>query len=214
MDALYAWTRDLGGTSSGCNGKTAPQAGCTTAQGPVVPGLHVSGPGMPASRLLGRGNGWVIAAMAQVLQIAAARRDTRTRATYAGMLQAMAAELVPLQGSDGSGARACWIAALYPQPETSGTAFIAHALAYGIKAGLLDAATYLPAVAKAWKGLTDVGATRRLPHRLPADGPARRTPATALAPHPRRPPPAPSTPIPHHSASVHSCWRAARSRPA
>jgi hypothetical protein len=68
----------------------------------------------------------------------------------------MAARLVALQGSDGLWRSSLLDAALYPSPETSGTALITYALAYGIKAGLLSSATYLPVVAKAWQGLTTI----------------------------------------------------------
>lgn len=43
-----------------------------------------------------------------------------------------------------------------PVPETTGTAMFAYAMSYGIKAGLLDPATYLPVVEKAWSCLTTV----------------------------------------------------------
>jgi rhamnogalacturonyl hydrolase YesR len=101
-----------------------------------------------------RGNGWVIASMALVLQSVPAG-DPR-RAKYSSMLQTMAARLVQLQGSDGMWRSSLLDAPLYPQPETSSTALIAYALAYGIESKLLDASTYLPAVAKAWQGLTTI----------------------------------------------------------
>ncbi len=51
----------------------------------------------------------------------------------------------------------------YPLPEVSGSAFIAYALAYGVNEGILDRATYWPAVEKAWAGmLTHVYADGRL----------------------------------------------------
>ncbi|NUO56362.1 MAG: glycosyl hydrolase family 88, partial [Hamadaea sp.] len=43
-----------------------------------------------------------------------------------------------------------------PGPETSGTAFFTFGLAYGIRAGLLDPAIYLPAATNAWNGMTTV----------------------------------------------------------
>jgi len=68
----------------------------------------------------------------------------------------MAGRLAALQGSDGFWRSSLLDTALYPQPETSGTALITYALAYGIRAGLLDASTYLPVVSKAWAGLTSI----------------------------------------------------------
>ena len=50
------------------------------------------------------------------------------------------------------------IAALIADPktaadETSGTAFFVHGMAWGINEGMLDRATYLPAVARGWAAL-------------------------------------------------------------
>ena len=70
------------------------------------------------------------------------------------MLRTMAASLLPLQGSDGFWRASLADHELYAAPETSATALITYALAYGIKAGLLDAPTNLPAVARAWTGLS------------------------------------------------------------
>ena len=74
------------------------------------------------------------------------------------MLTTMASDLIGLQGSDGFWRSSLLDPALYPQPEASSTGLITYALAYGIQAGLLDAATYLPAVARAWQGLTTYAA--------------------------------------------------------
>jgi rhamnogalacturonyl hydrolase YesR len=41
----------------------------------------------------------------------------------------------------------------YTQPETSGSALITFALAWGVNHGVLDRATYMPVIAKAWRGL-------------------------------------------------------------
>jgi rhamnogalacturonyl hydrolase YesR len=41
----------------------------------------------------------------------------------------------------------------YPQPEVSGSALITFALAWGVNHRVLDRATYLPVIAKAWRGL-------------------------------------------------------------
>lgn len=99
----------------------------------------------------GRGNGWVIAACARVLEELPAG-DPR-RPEFAGMLQTMAAALRPLQGADGFWRSNLLFPANYPNPETSSTAFFTYALAYGINAGLLDSATYTPVVMSAWNGM-------------------------------------------------------------
>ncbi len=155
LDAFYLWNRNQGATSARCAGKTLPQAGLFDAtQGLWFRDCTYVGTkdanGQPI--FWARGNGWVIAAMADVLKSLPAGDARSTK--YADMLQTMAARLVQLQGSDGFWRSSLLDAALYPQPETSGTALITYALAYGIKAGLLDAATYRPAVARAWQGLS------------------------------------------------------------
>ncbi len=102
-----------------------------------------------------RGNGWVIAAMARTLK--QLPQGAPQRAEYESMLQTMAARLAQLQGADGMWRTSLLSPSLYPVPETSGTALFAYAMAYGIRVGLLDEATYLPVVTKAWEGLTSIG---------------------------------------------------------
>lgn len=41
----------------------------------------------------------------------------------------------------------------YPQPEVSGSALMTFALAWGVTHHILDRATYMPVIAKAWRGL-------------------------------------------------------------
>ncbi len=155
MDQLYSWTRDQGGTSSRCAGRTVPQPGlydvasglwfrdCTYVGVRDVNGRPV---------FWGRGNGWVIAAMAEVLGRLPATDPHRAK--YVAMLTSMAARLAAVQGADGFWRASLADPALYPDPETSGTGLITFAIAYGIGAGILDRTTYLPVVARAWHGLT------------------------------------------------------------
>ena len=101
----------------------------------------------------GRGNGWVIAGLARVMdELGPSHPDW---SLYRDDLIAMAEALVPLQQADG-----LWRASLadptdsrWPNPEASATAFFAYAIAWGINNGVLDSATYLPVVAKAWNGM-------------------------------------------------------------
>ena len=102
--------------------------------------------------LWSRGNGWAMAALAKVLQdLPDDRRDDRTE--YETVFKKMASTLVKVQGEDGF-----WRMNLDDydhdtRPETSGTLFFAYGLAWGINNGLLDKATYYPAVEKAFLGL-------------------------------------------------------------
>jgi rhamnogalacturonyl hydrolase YesR len=100
-----------------------------------------------------RGNGWIIGGLVRVLDELGPSHPDWT--LYAMMLQTMSASLIPLQQPDGF-----WRSSLadpadtrWDNPETSSTAFITYAMAWGINNGLLDATTYRPIVAKAWNGM-------------------------------------------------------------
>lgn len=106
-----------------------------------------------------RGNGWVIAALARVLEHLPS--DEPHRAAYEADFRALAAALLPLQRDDG-----LWNTSLtHPThcaslgepgedgPETSGTALFAYGLAWGIRHELLDATTYGPPLVAAYEGL-------------------------------------------------------------
>ncbi|MGD0911321.1 MAG: glycoside hydrolase family 88 protein [Terracidiphilus sp.] len=99
-----------------------------------------------------RGNGWVMAGIARTLEYIP--QDEPDRGRYEQQLSEMAAAVVAIQ-DERSG---LWHSDLldpddYPQPETSGSAFITFALAWGVNHGLLDSATYRPVIEKAWRGL-------------------------------------------------------------
>ena len=98
-----------------------------------------------------RGNGWVMAGLARVL--AQLPADYPSRPRYIAQLQQMAAAVAAIQGPDGLWRPGLLNAQAYPLPETSGSAFITYALAWGIQNGILDRTTYLPVVARAWAGL-------------------------------------------------------------
>src|SRR3546814_356661 len=98
-----------------------------------------------------RGNGWVIAGIARMLQAMAPGDPQRPR--YEALFKEMAARLVTLQKPDGY-----WSASLLDtdpgtKTETSGTAFFTYAFAWGVDAGLLDRATYRPAAIRGWRAL-------------------------------------------------------------
>ena len=98
-----------------------------------------------------RGNGWVIAGLARILQYLP--EDDPYHESYVVLLRKMAEAVARTQGEDG-----LWRSSLLdpdeaPAPETSGSGFFCFALAWGISNGYLDRDTYLPVVKKAWKGL-------------------------------------------------------------
>ncbi len=113
-----------------------------------------------------RGNGWVMGGLVRMLQYLP--KDHPARPRFVEQFQQMAAKLLTCQQSDG-----LWRSSLldpehYPLKETSGTGFYTYAFAWGVNEGLLDAATYKPAVLKAWAGLVScVDAEGKLTHVQP-----------------------------------------------
>jgi len=93
-----------------------------------------------------RGNGWVFAGLARVLQqMQTTRRIIRIRRD----VSAMASALKAVQGADGMWRTSLYDPAQYPNPETSGTGFFSYGLAWGIRSGLLPASvTRTPSCAR------------------------------------------------------------------
>jgi unsaturated rhamnogalacturonyl hydrolase len=101
-----------------------------------------------------RGNGWVFAGLAEVLQQMST--NSPHYQDYVTMFQTMAPAIKAIQDPDGM-----WRASLYdtnqfPNPETSGTGFFTYGLAWGIRSGLLPATDYTNSVILAWNGLTNL----------------------------------------------------------
>ncbi|HEY0710219.1 MAG TPA: glycoside hydrolase family 88 protein, partial [Polyangia bacterium] len=97
-----------------------------------------------------RGNGWVVAAIARVLQHLPA--DDPRRPDFIKMLNTYAAKLITIQAPTGFW-RSDLLGPATQGPESSGTSLFTFGLAYGINNGHLDRATYLPAVKKGWEAV-------------------------------------------------------------
>jgi unsaturated rhamnogalacturonyl hydrolase len=116
----------------------------------------------------GRGNGWVMAAFAKVLEVMP--KDYPSRPKYIAQYKEMADRIAAIQSKDG-----LWRAGLldpnsYDLPEVSGSAFMTYSLAWGINHGVLDRAKFEPVVEKGWAGmLTHVYADGRLGSIQPID---------------------------------------------
>ncbi|MGB8099270.1 MAG: glycoside hydrolase family 88 protein [Terracidiphilus sp.] len=108
-----------------------------------------------------RGNGWVLAGLALVIQRLPAHSPLRPK--YVALFRDMAARIAFLQPVDG-----LWRASLldpgaYPAPEISGTAFFTYAIAWGINSHILGRKQFFPVVSRSWSGmLAHVYATGRL----------------------------------------------------
>jgi rhamnogalacturonyl hydrolase YesR len=98
-----------------------------------------------------RGNGWVYAGLAVVLETLPA--DYQNRQFYVELFQKMTPAVVAAQQPDG-----LWYPSLkdpnqIPIGETSGSALFLYGLASGIRQGLLDRGSYWPVVERGWNGL-------------------------------------------------------------
>ncbi len=98
-----------------------------------------------------RGNGWVFAALTRVLDIIP--ETEAHRAQYLTDFKDMADALRAVQRSDGF-----WNVSLqdpthFGGPELTGTSLFTYGMAWGVRKGLLPAATYQPVIEKAWTAM-------------------------------------------------------------
>jgi len=108
-----------------------------------------------------RGNGWVLAGLALVLE--RMPEDYPQRAKYVALYRDMAARIAALQPADGLWRASLLDSGAWHSPEISGSGFYTFAMAWGIHHHLLDRKTYMPVVVKAWRGmLTHIYANGRL----------------------------------------------------
>ena len=104
----------------------------------------------------GRGNGWVYMALARVMQFTPAGESHR--ADYVADFRRMSRALLEYQRPDGA-----WGVSLAAPsnlgapgsegPEMTGTSLFVGGMAYGVRAGLLDSATYMPAIRRGWEAM-------------------------------------------------------------
>jgi unsaturated rhamnogalacturonyl hydrolase len=101
-----------------------------------------------------RGDGWVFAGLARVLDELPA--DDPYRAEYVARFKAMAQALKRSQQPEGYWTRSLLDPAHAPGPETSGTAFFTYGYLWGINHGVLARDEYLPVVRSSWAYLSKV----------------------------------------------------------
>lgn len=98
-----------------------------------------------------RGNGWVFAGIARILQ--AMPPDEPLRGYYVALFQRMAARLKTLQRPDGSWSPSLLAASASSPPESSGTGFLVFGMAWGVQSGVLARADYEAAIRAGWAAL-------------------------------------------------------------
>lgn len=105
-----------------------------------------------------RGNGWVFAGLAKVLQDVPA--DWRHRPYFEAKFRAMAEALAASIRPGGYWSRSILDEEHAPGCETSGTAFFTYGFLWGINNGYLDADQYLPVALAGWRYLRDTAVQR------------------------------------------------------
>lgn len=115
------------------------------------PGIEVKKESNGKKIFWSRGNGWVMGGLVRVLRELPA--DYPKRDFYLQQYKEMAVRIASLQQPDGLWRASLLDPAAYPGGEASGSGFYCYALAWGVNNGILDKATYLPVVRKAWIGL-------------------------------------------------------------
>ena len=98
-----------------------------------------------------RGDGWVLAGLAKVL--ADLPKDYEHRDFFVKRFCELAQGVARCQRPDGYWSRSMLCEEDAPGPETSGTAFFAYGLMWGVNHGYLDKAEYAPVIEKAWNYL-------------------------------------------------------------
>ncbi|WP_233632685.1 glycoside hydrolase family 88 protein [Parapedobacter sp. ISTM3] len=98
-----------------------------------------------------RGDGWVFAGLAKVLQDLPA--DYQHRAEFETVYRDMAGAIMRSQQAEGYWTRSILDPEHAPGPETSGTAFFTYGLFWGVNNGYLDPATYTVPAIKGWQYL-------------------------------------------------------------
>ena len=101
-----------------------------------------------------RGDGWVLAGLARVLQDLP--KDSQYRPFYVERFRQFAKAVAECQQEGGYWSRSMLCEDEAPGYETSGTAFFTYGMLWGVNNGLLKESEYKPTIDKAWKYLTTV----------------------------------------------------------
>ncbi len=98
-----------------------------------------------------RGNGWVFAGLARMLQ--EMPKDYADRGRYEMLFKEMAVKIAEIQSKDGFWRSSLLDPASLPNPESSGTGFFTFGFAWGVNHGLLDRAKFESVARQGWAAM-------------------------------------------------------------
>ena len=99
----------------------------------------------------GRGNGWVVASLARVIDLLPP--DYYDRSFYVGLYKKLMTRLVELQSPEGFWRTSLLDPQSFPTREMSATGFCAYALWWGVNEGLMPEEEYLDNAVRAWQAM-------------------------------------------------------------
>jgi rhamnogalacturonyl hydrolase YesR/lysophospholipase L1-like esterase len=144
MYQMYSFTRN----KHGVNGLFNPEEGLWWRDADFAPPYKEPN---GKNSYWSRGNGWVYAALARVLEIIPANEPHR--AEYTADFLAMSEALKNCRREDGFWNVSLHDPSHYGGKETTGTSLFVYGMAWGVNNGLLDRETYLPIVLQAWNAM-------------------------------------------------------------
>lgn len=100
-----------------------------------------------------RGNGWVAAGLARVMQYLP--KDHPDRSFFENQFKEMCYKLKSIQMTNGFWGQSLLDPENYPQKESSGTGFYVYAMTWGVNNGLLPRDEFMPTIEKGWKALKE-----------------------------------------------------------
>jgi unsaturated rhamnogalacturonyl hydrolase len=112
--------------------------------------------------LWGRGNGWVLAGLVNILR--ELRPGDPLREKYVNLFVEIADRVASLQRPDGFWSTSLLAPPDVGTPESSCTGFLTYGLAAGVRMGLLDAKRFSPVIERGWRALASVTVNGRLGH--------------------------------------------------
>lgn len=99
----------------------------------------------------GRGNGWVVGALARVMNFLP--EDYPSRHQYEEIFKKIMSRIITLQDEKGYWHTSLLDPVTFSAPETSASGFFTYGLWWGINNGLLDKDEFMPSAVKGWQAM-------------------------------------------------------------